>query len=113
VSGTVSPDWNTHGECGWCKGVAGEAPNCWCTRCHGDFVVARTPSEHSFMDSMLFNHMFLCPDCGNKRCPRATFHGHDCTGSNAPGQAGSSYAATRVGVLPVEDDEQQLGWRTW
>jgi hypothetical protein len=36
--------------------------------------------------------MFLCPTCGNKRCPKATDHRLDCTDSNEPGQAGSDYA---------------------
>jgi hypothetical protein len=35
--------------------------------------------------------MFLCPDCGNKRCPKATDHRNDCTNSNEPGQKGSVY----------------------
>jgi hypothetical protein len=35
--------------------------------------------------------MIVCPQCGNKRCPKATFHGHACTGSNASGQAGSRF----------------------
>lgn len=35
--------------------------------------------------------MFLCPACGNKRCPKATNHELDCTGSNEPGQPGSDY----------------------
>lgn len=35
--------------------------------------------------------MFLCADCGNKRCPRSTNHRNDCTGSNEPGQPGSRY----------------------
>ncbi len=35
--------------------------------------------------------MFLCPTCGNKRCPRATNHVLDCTGSNESGQPGSDY----------------------
>jgi hypothetical protein len=39
--------------------------------------------------------MFLCPECGNKRCPRATDHREACTDSNDPGQAGSRY-----GTLP-------------
>lgn len=33
--------------------------------------------------------MIVCPQCGNKRCPKATDHRLDCTGSNEPGQAGS------------------------
>ncbi|MDQ0376522.1 hypothetical protein [Amycolatopsis thermophila] len=36
-------------------------------------------------------HMVVCPDCGNKRCPHATSHTRDCTGSNEPGQPGSQY----------------------
>jgi hypothetical protein len=35
--------------------------------------------------------MFLCTECGNKRCPKATNHKLKCTGSNEPGQPGSMY----------------------
>jgi len=35
--------------------------------------------------------MFLCPTCGNKRCPKATDHRLACTGNNEPGQKGSLY----------------------
>lgn len=35
--------------------------------------------------------MILCPDCGNKRCPKATDHDNACTNSNEPGQEGSCY----------------------
>lgn len=35
--------------------------------------------------------MFLCPLCGNKRCPHAKSHLNPCTGSNEPGQPGSLY----------------------
>lgn len=38
--------------------------------------------------------MILCEVCGNKRCPHATNHRNDCTGSNAPGQPGSIFAAS-------------------
>lgn len=33
----------------------------------------------------------VCPDCGNKRCPKATHHDQDCSGSNEPEQPGSRY----------------------
>ena len=33
----------------------------------------------------------VCPDCGNKRCPKATHHDNPCSGSNEPGQKGSVY----------------------
>lgn len=36
--------------------------------------------------------MVLCPKCGNKRCPHATNHQHECTQSNEPGQQGSIYS---------------------
>lgn len=35
--------------------------------------------------------MILCVKCGHKRCPHATNHENACTGSNEPGQTGSSY----------------------
>jgi hypothetical protein len=33
----------------------------------------------------------LCPECGCKRCPKATNHLHSCSQSNDSGQFGSSY----------------------
>lgn len=33
----------------------------------------------------------VCRTCGNKRCPKASWHEQACTGSNEPGQAGSFY----------------------
>ncbi len=35
-----------------------------------------------------FHHIrpYSCPDCGNKRCPKASDHRHACTGSNEPNQ---------------------------
>ena len=50
---------------------------CWCRTCR-----PITQAD---------NRMVLCPDCGNKRCPKATDHRNACTGSNEPGQPGSSY----------------------
>lgn len=35
--------------------------------------------------------MIVCPECGNKRCPKASDHVLNCTGSNKPGQRGSVY----------------------
>ena len=40
----------------------------------------------------VMTRMVVCPECGNKRCPKATHHDHECTGSNEPGQPGSNYA---------------------
>ena len=91
MSGNVSPDWNTHGECGWCKGITAKAPQCWCAHCHNEVVESLGGFEVLGANAFSFHHMYLCPDCGNKRCPRATSHALDCSGSNAPGQPGSRY----------------------
>lgn len=55
-------------------------PDCWCLTCRP--VV---------LNDMRF---VVCPDCGNKRCPRANDHRNSCTGSNEPGQEGSAYPDT-------------------
>lgn len=52
-------------------------PPCWCHTCRPVTV---------------FDMRFIvCPTCGNKRCPKANDHRHECTGSNEPGQKGSAY----------------------
>ena len=53
---------------------------CWCHRCCKE----QTGYHHMFQ-------MVLCPTCGNKRCPKATDHRLDCTGSNEQNQKGSIY----------------------
>lgn len=59
--------------------VSERMPDCWCRTCRP--VV---------LNDMRF---VVCPDCGNKRCPRANDHRNACTGSNEPGQEGSAYPA--------------------
>lgn len=59
--------------------VSEQKPGCWCRTC-----------RPVFLNDMRF---VVCPDCGNKRCPRANDHRNACTGSNEPGQEGSAYPA--------------------
>ncbi|VDA37292.1 hypothetical protein BANRA_03884 [Klebsiella quasipneumoniae] len=59
--------------------VSERVPDCWCRTCR--------PVD---INDMRF---VVCPDCGNKRCPRANDHRSVCTGSNEPGQEGSAYPA--------------------
>jgi hypothetical protein len=59
---------------------AGAVARCWCHACR---PVAMWPPDD--------NRMILCPDCGNKRCPKASHHERACTGSNDSGQLGSEY----------------------
>ena len=66
--------------------------DCWCMKCEQDAKNELHEKGELDLMGMISNFMHLCPDCGNKRCPRATFHEHACTGSNKPGQTGSAYA---------------------
>lgn len=60
-----------------CDAALEGKPDCWCLTCRPITV-----------EDMRF---VVCPDCGNKRCPKANDHRHDCTGSNEPGQKGSAW----------------------
>jgi NAD-dependent SIR2 family protein deacetylase len=64
--------------------VDGEEAECYCYNCNKDRV-----DKTGFPVTM--TRMILCPTCGNKRCPHATDHTLECTGSNEPGQPGSRY----------------------
>ena len=61
-----------------------DRPQCGCYECWETWANTFTPPR--FLDRML-----VCPECGNKRCPKATWHGELCTHSNKPGQEGSRY----------------------
>ncbi|WP_250871465.1 hypothetical protein [Escherichia coli] len=64
------------------QALTGNSPviqDCWCRTCR-----PVTISDMRFV---------VCPECGNKRCPRANNHMNACTGSNEPGQEGSAYPA--------------------
>lgn len=58
---------------------------CWCYNCLDGLLDSET------MLPMSLNRFIVCPDCGNKRCPKATDHRLECTNSNDPGQPGSRY----------------------
>lgn len=59
------------------KALGPSATSCWCQT-----------GRPVTVDDM---RLVVCPDCGNKRCPRANDHRHACTGSNELGQSGSAY----------------------
>ncbi len=66
--------------------VIKKKPDCWCLTCR-----PVTLNDMRFV---------VCPDCGNKRCPRANDHRNACTGSNEPGQDGNAYPDTPREVKP-------------
>lgn len=68
---------------------APETPKqCGCIQCLRDHD-ERNPCMPSLPAET--GRMVVCAICGNKRCPHATNHRHECTHSNAPGQHGSIY----------------------
>lgn len=74
---------------------AGAEARCWCHTCR---PVSMAPPENM--------RMVLCPDCGNKRCPKADDHRNACTNSNEPRQPGSAYPAApwvRSNGMRLED----------
>lgn len=71
--------------------------DCWCARCEGEAKDRLIAAGEIDLVTAACGFMHLCPDCGNKRCPRASWHGNDCTGSNAFGQPGSDYSRATTG----------------
>ena len=59
-----------------------------------DAMLAAAPKPECCRPVAMTDMRFVvCPDCGNKRCPRANDHRNACTGSNELGQEGSAYPA--------------------
>lgn len=65
----------------------GLKPECTCHACIQKFDL-KDPNGIFPLSSFI---MVLCPICGNKRCPKASNHELECTGSNEAGQKGSVY----------------------
>lgn len=73
---------------GWSMGIVDreyvDTAACWCARCDNECRNAKLDADGDFA-SWFSRFMIVCPDCGNKRCPKATYHGNTCTKSNEPG----------------------------
>ena len=86
--------------CPVCKGTKVQPPpivikpGCECHTCVAEAcrVEPAPPDKMMCGIDLRLSRYFLCETCGNKRCPHATNHVHPCSGSNDPGQPGSSYA---------------------
>ena len=61
-----------------------DKPDCGCYNCLKD-----VKDRNGWPVTM--STFIVCPNCGNKRCPKATDHTLECTDSNEPGQKGSRY----------------------
>jgi DNA-directed RNA polymerase subunit RPC12/RpoP len=69
---------------------------------------------------VMLDRMIVCPDCGNKRCPKASNHALKCTNSNDPNQVGSIYThpPQRTWVGLTDEERSQLvtlhhGWNEY
>jgi hypothetical protein len=75
-------------------------PECHCRQCLVDWEATRPAL--AFSTNRPSSRFIVCAVCGNKRCPHATDHRHDCTDSNEPGQAGSVYGDYEL--IPAADE---------
>jgi hypothetical protein len=78
--------------------------DCWID---GMIISRKLTAAGHWTESLMFP-MYVCPECGNKRCPKATWHEEACTHSNEPGQLGSSYGtltdAEKALLEPLEQE---------
>ena len=85
------PEGSTMSQTGSALWIRSAGEKCWgCMTC----VQQDAKQYEQLTGEMLMPTFIVCIDCGNKRCPRATRHDLDCTGSNEPGQPGSVYGPT-------------------
>ncbi len=70
-----------------------------CAVCE-DAALSKLPQ----MDQLFARRFIVCRTCGNKRCPKASAHWQECTGSNESGQVGSFYGPKES--WPVQGKEK-------
>ena len=73
----------------WKTDSQNQEESCFCYRCRYNTGERLHPDD--FIQAASYVGFVVCDECGNKRCPRASWHGHTCTHSNEPGQKGSNY----------------------
>jgi len=75
------------------KGITDGSEACECHQCIGEYskTCPIRIGDTTLNLPISTSKMILCGDCGNKRCPKASDHRWECTGSNSPGQEGSIY----------------------
>lgn len=77
-------------------------PSLGCESCYE--CIAPIVEARPWPDNLMFPFI-VCAECGNKRCAKAETHTNECTGSNEPGQVGSTrYPAPPWQPLPVEGE---------
>ncbi|MCH5645139.1 hypothetical protein [Gordonia sp. ABSL49_1] len=78
---------------------------CGCHFCANEWLRAMDAIDPDGWRSRINSYaMILCRQCGCKRCPKASYHGHDCTASNESGQHGSVYGDFEIDESWRDDD---------
>lgn len=78
---------------------------CSCHFCENEWLRIMDELDPDGWISRIVRGMILCPGCGNKRCPKATYHGHECTGSNESGQHNSRYGDFKIDTSWIDSGE--------
>jgi len=52
-----------------------------CARCSRELAERLLAEGTITWAESMSQPMWLCPSCGNKRCPKASWHGHECSGA--------------------------------
>jgi hypothetical protein len=77
--------------------------DCPCAACDPGLILDGKPTG-------LPSRMSVCPDCGNKRCPKAANHAKwECSGSNEVGQVGVPAEGTQIATQePAEAQVERV-----
>lgn len=79
---------------------------CGCRYCENEWHRTMDELDPDGWMSRIGGNFIVCKDCGCKRCPRASYHGHECTRSNDSGQAGSVYGDFKLDTAWMDNDEE-------
>ena len=82
--------------CGICYHPIDDAGNCSNIRCENrknclDCRKCLSKVVDANGVPVTMTRLIVCPECGNKRCPKASDHNLKCTHSNMPWKTGSIY----------------------
>ena len=80
---------------------------CWCRTCDH----AGKPGLSLGAALRIGPEFIVCPDCGNKRCPKGTNHELACTNSNELGQKGSEWEHA-LGFTALTTEQVEAGRRS-
>jgi hypothetical protein len=94
--GRPVPERATGGLRGFGVTITPGGARCWCRACNRD---TKGPGGWPYLATTFV----VCPDCGNKRCPKATDHLNACTDSNEAAQRQAPLLPPEKAPEPVQE----------